>query len=146
MSPFAELGAWASIAGCVVGAAALAVSIWVLSRVGSLSKRLVLDIRVPSFVADLRAAASKLKDAQFEKDKLEGDSGVEVRRVLASIDRARSQLPDALDSDLSQLRKLELQVLEGSGSSLQELYTQMMIVSDNLEEIVQERRVGARYG
>ena len=146
MSPFAELGAWASIAGTVVGAAALGVSIWVLLRVGSLSKRLILDIRVPSLIEPLRKAASKLKDAQFEKDTLEDESRVQVRRILASIDRLRDQLPDALETDLSRLRHLETQAFEGSNSSLQELYEQMMIVSDTLEEIVEERRVGARYG
>ena len=146
MPPVAELGAWASIAGGIVGATALAVSVCVLFRVGSLSKRLVLDIRVPSLIDPLRKAASKLKDAKFEKDRLDSDSSMEVQRILASIDRARDQLPDELASDLNRLRELEEGIFKGPNSSLQELYTQMIIVSDTLQELVEERRVGARYG
>lgn len=101
---------------------------------------------MPSFVDSLRRAASILKDAQFQKDGLDGDSVGEMRRVLASIDRAQNRLPEALKPNLSQLKEIEKQVFEGSNSSLLDLYTHMLIVSDTLQELVQEWRVSARHG
>lgn len=146
MSPVAEVSAWSSIVGLVVGAAALAISVWVLFRIGGLSKRLILDIRVPTLIEPLRKAATKLKDSKFDKNNLRGDSSGDVRRILASIHRIRDQLPNPLKVEVDRLKKLELEVFEGSNLSLEELYTQMIIVSDTLQEMVEERRVGARNG
>lgn len=141
-----ELGAWASILGLVVGLAAVGISIWVLLRVEKLSRRLVLDVRVPSLIEPIRKAASMLKDAQFQEDLLKQDARAEIRRILARLERSRKQLPTEFGERLSKLTEIELAVFEGSATSTQELYTHMVIVSDTLEDLVEERRLGARNG
>lgn len=141
-----ELGAWASILGLVVGLAAAGISIWVLLRVEKLSRRLVLDVRVPSLIEPIRKAASMLKDAQFQESLLEQDARADIRRILARLERSRNQLPAEFGERLSELKQIELAVFEDSVASTQELYTHMVIVSDILEDLVEERRLGARNG
>ena len=146
MFSLADYGAWASIVGLAVGIAALSVSIWVLRRVDGLTRRLILDLRVPSLIGPLRNAATSLKDAEFKGENLGDDARTEVRRVLAGLYRLRAQLPDKLHSEIDGLQEIENGILDDSESNLQELYTRMVIMSDILEEVVEDRRLGARNG
>ena len=70
----------------------------------------------------------------------------EVRRALASVYRAQGELPAEFQAEVDQLQKLEKASFEGPESSLQDLYTRLVIVSDTLGEVVEERRLGARSG
>ena len=142
MFSLADYGAWASIVGLVVGIAALSVSIWVLRRVDGLTRRLILDLRVPSLIGPLRNAATSLKDAEFRGGNLSDDARADVRRVLASLYRLRTQLPEKLHSEIDGLQEIGNRILDDSESNLQELYTQMIIMSDILEEVVEERTSG----
>ena len=146
MSSLADYAAWASIAGLVVGIASLGVAIWVLRRVDGLTRRLILDLRVPSLIKPLRDAATSLKDAEFKRENLKGDARTEVRRVLASLYRLGNQLPSRLHTEIDRLQAIEKGIFEDSESSLQELYTQMVIMSDILVEVSEERRLGAKNG
>lgn len=94
----------------------------------------------------MRNAATSLKDAEFKSENLSDDARTEVRRVLASLYRLRSQLPDKLNSEIGGLQEIGNRRLDDSESNLQELYMQMVIMSDILEEVVEERRLGAKNG